>query len=417
MVLFWSIVALMALIAVAFFAPALLGRRAGGDASERDRQNVAIARERLAELEEELRAGLIDQAGFEQARTELEQSLLIDLGDGQAGAVETGGGRRGLVALAALAVVVPVATLSIYLSLGSPQLVDGRAAAPAVAAHGSGSGGAMPSLDEMVGGLRAKLEQNPEDSEGWYLLGRTYIAMEDYANAAQAYERLYALVGDEPRVMLSLADAQAMAQSGSMEGRPAELVRKAVRLVPNDTTALWLAGIAEDQAGNHREAIGYWNRLRPLLQGDAASLQRVDNLIARAMEQGGIEAPPAQAAPAATTAGKGIRVRVDLDPGLRAGVSPDDVVFVFARALNGPRMPLAAARHRVADLPVEVTLDDSSAMAPEMKLSGFDQVTVGARVSLSGNPIASSGDLTGEVSPVQTAEGGLVSLVIDARVP
>ena len=418
MMLFWILVAIMMVVALGFFAPALLRGSAGQGALDRDRQNVVIARERLAELEEELKEGTLDQASFDQAKAELEQALLIDLEEAEAGTTGPFEERRGgKAALLALVVFVPVATLSIYFSLGSPGLVNGPVAAPTVASHGTGSE-QMPSLEEMIGALRARLEQAPDDTEGWYLLGRTYMAIEDYPNAVKAYARLHQLVGDEPRVMLSLADAEAMSQAGSMAGRPAELVRKVVQMVPNDTTALWLAGIAEDQEGNHSEAIAYWNRLRPLLQDDAASLQRVESLIARAMEKGNIEVGAVTAPePVAADDGKAIRVRVALDPALRENAAPDQVVFVFARALSGPRMPLAAARHKVSDLPLELTLDDSSAMTPQMKLSNFDQVLVGARVSQSGNPIAATGDLTGEVSPVQTGTDGVIEILIDSRVP
>ena len=418
MTLFWILVAVMMAVALGFFAPALLRSSVGLDVRDRDRQNVVIARERLAELEAELKEGTLDQAGFEQAKGELEQALLIDLEDAPAEpAGPTGDKFGGKAAMVGLAVFVPVATLSIYLSLGSPELVNGPVASSQVASHGTGSD-QMPSLEQMVGALRTRLEQAPDDAEGWYLLGRTYMAIEDYPNAVTAYARLYQLVGDEPRVMLSLADAEAMSQAGSMAGRPAELVRKAVQIVPNDTTALWLAGIAEDQEGNHREAIAYWNRLRPLLQEDAASLQRVENLIAQAMEKGNIDVGAVAAPePVAADGAKRIRVRVALDPALQEGTTPDQVVFVFARALSGPRMPLAAARHKVSDLPLELTLDDSSAMTPQMKLSNFDQVLVGARISKSGNPIAATGDLTGDVSPVQTGADGLVEVVIDSRVP
>ena len=416
--LFWILVAVMILVAVGSFAPAFLRKSAAAAALDRDQQNVVIAKERLAELEGELNDGVLDQAQFEQSKLELEQALLIDLGEERTSGPQVAPGRRsGLGALIGFGIFVPVMTLWIYFSIGSPDLIDG-AKSPQVAAHGTGSEGAMPSLQEMLGALKARLAEEPNDSEGWFLLGRTYMAVDDYANAAKTYEKVYQLVGEQPAVMLALADAHAMAQAGEMRGRPAELVRKAVQMVPTDTTALWLAGIAEDQEGNHRAAIDYWNRLRPLLQGDAASLDRVDGLIARAMEKGNIETTGvAVPEPTVAAADKTIKVRVDLDPALRDGIGLEESVFVFARALSGPRMPLAAARHKVSDFPIDLTLDDNSAMAPQTRLSNFDQVLVGARVSRSGNPIVSSGDLTGQVSPVRPGSEAVVEVLINSRVP
>jgi len=176
--------------------------------------------------------------------------------------------------------------------------------------------------------------------------------------------------------------------------------------------------MVEEQDGNHKLALQHWERLMPLVEDDPESRDRVASLIAMAREKAGL--PPkaetaGQKAPVADS--PAVKVRVTLSPELQSRAQPDDSLFIYARALQGPRMPLAAARMKVEDLPLEVTLDDSGAMTPQMKISNFDQVVVGARISRSGNAITASGDLKGEVSPVKVGADGMVEILIDMVVP
>ncbi|HEB96061.1 MAG TPA: c-type cytochrome biogenesis protein CcmI [Sedimenticola thiotaurini] len=418
MMLFWIIVAAMMLAAVAILAPALLRNRSG-DELDRDQQNVVIARERLAELESERDSGALTGDQYRQAKEELEQALLQDLEQQESAAQAQGAAERrlSLIGLGAIVVLVPLIGIGLYSRLGSPELAlppDQRATAH----QGAGSGQTM-SLEQMVTALVGRLKDNPDDAEGWFLLGRTYMAMKKFDKAAATFERLQQMVGDEPVVLLAWADAQAMSQQGDLSGRPAELIRKAVSVAPDDPTALWLAGMVEEQAGDHELALTYWERLAPMVQDDPESKQRVDSLIAMARKKAGLPPKSTAATPAkvAAAAGPGIRVRVALAPELAAKAEPEESLFIYAKALKGPRMPLAAARMKVKDLPVELTLDDSSAMMPQMKLSNFDQVLVGARVSRSGNAITASGDLKGEVSPVPVGRDGVVEILIDQVVP
>jgi len=417
MMLFWTISAAMILAAVGMLVPTLLRNRQS-ESLDRDQQNVVIARERLAELEAEKDRGVLTAEQFEQAKGELEQSLLRDLDEHGHEAAQRESAAPGRLAIAAIVLLVPAITVGLYAYLGSPQLV---VAVDQRVAHAAAGQGEMPSVEEMLGALVARLKETPEDSDGWFLLGRTYMAMNDYAKAASAFEKLHLLVGDEPVVLLAWADAAAMSQQGDLGGRPAELVRRAVALAPDDQTALWLAGMVEEQDGNHRQAIDHWERLLPQLQDDPESLARINTLLATARERAGLPAAAEKGAakvqprPSAIAESPGIRVRVALAAELLGKVGPEEVLFIYARALQGPKMPLAAARHKVKDLPLELTLDDSSAMMPAMKLSNFEQVVVGARISRSGDPIAQSGDLKGEMSPVDV--GAAVDIVIDSRVP
>jgi len=417
MMLFWIVSAALILVALVILAPALL-RSGSTETSDRDSQNVVIARERLAELNAEKAQGNLTDEQFDTAKRELEQALLLDLDQKAENRVTSTASGVGRLTLGAMALLVPALTVSLYYYLGSPEMTRPPAERVAAAPH---QGDDMPSVEQMMAALTERLKENPEDSEGWYLLGRSYMALDNYAMASQAFEKLHQLVGDDPVVLLSWADAQAMAQSGNLAGKPSELIRKAVKLAPDDTTALWLAGMVENQAGNYALAISYWERLEPKIKDDPESRQRIESLLASAREKAGLEtvgvSSPEPAASTDAVDNGGITVRVDLSPEFKGRVGPEESLFIYARALEGPRMPLAAARRKVRDLPLELTLDDTSAMVPAMKLSNFDQVLVGARISRTGEAIARSGDLSGEVAPVSVGGTGVVEVLIDKPIP
>ncbi len=420
MIAFGLIVAAMIAGALLFVLPPLWRRQAAAG-PDRDRQNIDIARARLAELEREHARGDISAEELAAEREELEQTLLSDLeatGTATPAAGEPEKGSRW--AAVATAVATPVVAVALYLVIGAPQAINPDAAQPAAAATESPHG-AMGTLDEMIAGLEQKLEQQPDDLNGWFTLARAYMATGRYADAVSTLEQVHAKAGDHPAVLLSYADALAMSKGGRLSGKPAELIQKALALEPENVTGIWLAGMAADEAGEYETAIGYWQRLLPKLTDDPKSAGEVRSLIARAEEKLGqpvAEAASAAAKPETPAAGNAtITVKVSLDPALENAVTPTDTVFVFAQAVQGPPMPLAVARHQVKDLPLEVTLDDSMAMMPAMKLSSFPKVRVGARVSKSGNAIPQTGDLSGEVAPVTVAAGSAVDVVIQKRIP
>ncbi len=413
MTLFWILAAAMVIVAIGLLVPPLFGRRALKD-QDRRAQNVAIARERLKELEAEHAGGNLDDKALEQARRELEEALADDVsGEGDATAAAP---QRSPGMLAIIAVLVPLLAVGLYLKLGNPDGLNPEAAAAEslMPAHD----GQQMSLPEMAKRLETKLEAQPDNAQGWYLLGRTYLQMRRFADAARAFEKLHALVGDEPGVLLPWADAIAMQQGGKVTGKAFELVQRVLEINPHEPTALWLAGMAYEQAGDHEQAVRHWKRLLPQLANDPESKQEVEALIARAEKALG-RSVAVPAAPQGKSADGGARltVIVDLDPALKNRVEPDDTVFVFARALAGPPMPLAVVRKSARDLPLTVVLDDSLAMMPQMKLSAFKEVRIEARVSKSGNALPQSGDLKGEITPVKSDRREPVTIRIDQVVP
>ncbi|MGW8227745.1 MAG: c-type cytochrome biogenesis protein CcmI [Gammaproteobacteria bacterium] len=416
MIVFWIFAALMLAAALLLLVPALLGRKQVRDL-DRNQQNVAIARERMKELEGEYGRGTLSEADYEQAKRELEQALLNDVeGSAEPATTATTTAARGSLVWVVLG--VPLAAVLLYLQLGTPSALQPQAPSAAAPQGHAGGDTTEATMEQLVAGLAAKLQQEPENAEGWFMLGRSYMSMSRYSEAAAAFKRVLDLVGDEPAVMFRYADALAMAQGGKLAGEPFELIKRALQLNPDDKTGLWLAGLGYEEQGQYEQAVQHWRKLETMMQDDPASLNEVRNLIAGAEQKLGrtvtVETAPVTPAAASNVA---LKVTVSLDAALQDKVSADDTVFIFARAVAGPPMPLAAVRKQVRDLPLTVTLDDSMAMMPQLKLSNFNEVRIGARISKSGAPRAESGDLQGEITPVKTDNKTSIQLRIDQVVP
>ena len=270
--------------------------------------------------------------------------------------------------------------------------------------------------------LEAKMVKLPENPDGWMTLARSYTELQRYDDAVRAYEHLVKLVPNESQLWTNYADAMAMKNGQSLKGEPTKFLAKALELDPENTTALALAGSAGMERGDYVAAITHWQKLVSLLPVDYQDIQMIHDGINQAREylsqqQGGKEMLariPALAQPVKAVADPALAItgKVSLSPALLAKASPDDYVFILARAAEGPKMPLAVIRKQVKDLPMVFTLDDSMAMQPQMKLSGFDKVVVLARVSKTGTPMAQPGDLEGTAGIVKPGTKGL-NITID----
>lgn len=418
MTLFWILSALLLIAAIAITAPTLLrGHKLA--ANDREAQNIAIARERLAELGIELAEGRLSPEEHAKAKLELEQSLLQDIEGGSAAPEASADPKLGKFTLAGLVVIIPLLAITLYLQLGSPQMITAQT--PTAAKNDMGNRQHMGSLDQLAEKLRQRLEeQTPDDAEGWYLLGRTYMSMRNAASAVEAFDRAYKLTkGRDPVVTLALADALAMQQQGRVSGRPAQLVAEALAVDPNNTVALWMSGIVAEEQGNYMKALELWQKLYPMLSAEPGEQQQLAVQMTRVSALAGV-APPAMITQKNSDAGKTtgisnatVKLKIRLSPAMAKQVQPGDSVFIYAKAMNGPRFPLAAARRGANELPLAITLDESSAVMPNATLASFPTVKVGARVSHSGNAIAEKGDLIGEVENVQVTDDETIEIVID----
>jgi len=288
-------------------------------------------------------------------------------------------------------------------------------------------------MEDMIGKLNDRLRQQPEDPTGWAMLGRSYAHIGRHEDASRAFAEAVAQLQQRQEqvpasLLLSYAQALAVTSGESYEGKPAALIKEALRQEPDNPNGLWLAGMMNFQNGEYAQALRYWKPLRERVQAGSEDAKVIDSLIAQANanlpdsvieEQGSedISGPSPGGADKELITPSGIKVSVALGPALTKSAGAEDTVFVFARAVTGPPMPLAIVRKQVKDLPFTVTLNDSQAMMSDMKLSQFPEVLVGARISRSGIATAQSGDLQGAYQAVATDTGESVSVVIDQLVP
>lgn len=401
---------LLALTAVAVLllvVPLLRGGRRS-TASLAD-ANVSVYRDQFAELERDLRSGTLNVEQYSLAHAELERRMLEDVDASTPPKPQAS--RTGVVAAVAVAVAVPVCAGLLYLHLGNPQALTAPRHAVADA-----SSVTVEQFQDMTAKLAARLEKNPDDALGWTMLGRAYKALQRYPDAIKALERAEKLDPANADVLVEHAEAIGLAHGGNLEGAPTVLLERALEIAPDSQKALTLAGTAAFGRHDYAAALRHWQRLAAAVPADSELGRALATGIAEAKVRAGGKAPAAKAAQRAPSNAKTLSGVVRLSTALTGKVSPEDQVFVFARAVQGPKMPLAVLRVKVKDLPLKFKLDDSMAMTPGLELSSFPRVVVAARISKSGMATPSSGDLEGASQPIEPGASG-VTVIIDRQVP
>lgn len=403
--LFLLIASVMGLVAFLIVLPPLWRKHPVAEADQ-DQRNIAIARQRLVELKEQLQAGALTQELYDEQRVELEQALSDDLDiDSHPKASPSQG--RWMASVLVLA--IPMVAGSLYWALGNYQSlsqVEQTAATPE-----------QEQISKMVAGLAERLEKQPDDALGWTMLGRSYKYLQQYPKAVAAFEHAYKLIGDQPEIMLLYADALAFANNEQLDGLPAELVFKALAMEPDNVTGLWLGGMAKAQTGDLAAAMDLWKKLDAQLPPGSEAKQEIQSMLAKLATQipegaaAQTEATPAQPVKAAS-----IEIQVSLAPELQKSAGPNDTVFIYAQALSGPKMPLAIVRKQVSELPLTVNLTDAMAMMPSMKLSNFEQVKLLARISKSGDAMQQPGDLIGVIEQAALTDTSPHKIIINNQV-
>ena len=420
MTVFWLIAAaLLVVVLVVLLRP--LAKGAAPITDDTAASNLRILRAQLAELDAERDSGTLDETQYASARSELEHRVLEETAVTATPSRAASGPRTAL----ALALALPLLAVALYWQLGSRDGLDPTLAVAQADPHAASS----MDMEQAVQRLAERMQAEPDNVEGWALLGRSYAQMQRFEEARDAYARAVQRKGDDPQLLADYADALAMTQGRKLEGEPEKLVLRALQIDPDHVKALALAGTAAMARRDYAGAVKHWERARALVPPDSQIAQGLGSGIAEARAAGGLgggaavaAAPaasprvpaPAASAVAAAPKGAGLSVTVSLAPALASKVQPGDTLFVYARPAEGPRMPLAIVRLSAPELtkaPLTVQLDDSSAMSPAMKLSGQGSVVVAARVSRQGSAAAASGDLEGESAP--RANSGEVKLVID----
>ncbi|GFM59294.1 c-type cytochrome biogenesis protein CcmI [Pseudomonas cichorii] len=392
MIDFWMAAGLLLLVALSFLLiPVLRGRHVQAE-EDRTALNVALYQERVAELQGQQEEGVLSAVQMQSGRAEAARELLADTED--AGPVRNSRLGKALPLLAAL--LVPALGLGLYLHYGASDKVE-------LAREFSQP---PTSLADMTRRLERTVEAQPDSAEGFYFLARSYMAQERPGDAAKMLERAVTLAGRQPELLGQWAQALYFASNKQFTPQVQALTDEALKADPREATSLGLLGIAAYESERYQIAVDYWTRLLSVLPPQDPSRSALEGGIARARENLGMKAVPVVADAAR------IKVRVDLAPALKASVQPGDSVFIFARAVNGPPVPLAVKRITVADLPAQVELGDSDAMMPQLKLSNFAQVQLVARVSRAGQP--TTGEWIGRSQPLASSITAQQALTIDS---
>lgn len=365
--------------------------------------NAKVYRTQIQDLDREHESGHISQAEWQQSRDELSLRLLEDTS-----ASDDPAAKKEMPAMwtaVVLALALPLSAMGLYMWVGEPEALNPMATTKAI----------DPSIDKadpnelakMAEGLAQKLEAKPDNLQGWVMLGRTYRSLENYDLAIKAYDRALVLSADDD-LRLERVEVMAMQRQGNFEGEPWQVIRDILQKDPQNFGALLMAGSASYSNGKLEDALKYWQQARAPLTPDNPDLAGLDNAIATVQQKLGLPvSKPEASKPKAAVSGLNLTGQVTLSPALKSKVSPTDVVFVYATPANGERMPLAVFKSTVAQLPLSFTLDDSTSMTPERKLSAAGEVLVKVRVSKSGNAIPQSGDLAGSLGPVKVGTQGL----------
>lgn len=397
----------VALVLLALFF-VLLPIVRGGSATTR----LARRRRALEELREDL-----GPVGYRQRLAQLDKE--------QADSAGSTTSLRGLAGL--LLVSVPLLTLFLYTQLGRPDGID-----PEPGPNGE--------LRQILGELTSRVRNEPEDVDAWNRLGMIWKQLQQYPASEGAFRRVIYIEPENEFARVELAETLLYASNrAQLPPESQELLDSVLAENPDNQKALWLAGLGAFHDGDERRALGLWIRLRDLLpEGNVR--QRVIEQIAQVTDAPQPE-PVAESAsapmtnphagiPGMSTSGAGmqaasrnedsadaggasIQVEVAVDPALAARLAGSETVFVFARAVNGPPAPLAVKRLAASDLPATVTLSDADSMAQGLSLSVFPQVRISARISRSGNAIASTGDLQGQSGPITVQDTDRITITID----
>jgi len=390
---FWLAAGLLVLLAVAVVLLPLLPRlpvKPAPQNNSRERANLALYQEHLAEL----RSQSLAPVQLSQAEAEAARALLEDNPSSPSPATHNTG--RALILLGAA--LLPLLAFALYFHWGAsaPLALTRELAEPPA------------NVQAMFDRLNRITQLQPDAVQGWYMLGRAYMAAEQPQQAVNAFEQAAKLSGRTPEVLGKWAEALYFAADKQWSPSIQSLTDEALQTDPNEMSSLGLLGIAAFEQGRWQDAIAYWQRLALLLPADAPSRQAIEGGIARARDK-------LQSGHVTQNQDFALHVRVKLTPRLKDKVAPDDSLFVFIRAAgdNTPNMPLAVKRMQVADLPVEIAFTDADAMLPELKPSAFGEWQVLARISKNGSPTTGEWFAQSKVISAHTQSQVVQELVIE----
>ena len=384
----------IALCVAAVFLWFLLRERKPLTQASQANANAKVYRDQISDLDREHKSGHISDEEWQQSRDELSVRLLEDTAavDDPAAKAE----KPAVWTAVVLAVAMPISAMGLYMWVGNPEALNPLALKSPDQVD-------QKDLAKLAQTLADRLQSQPDNLQGWVMLGRTYRTLENFDASLKAYDTALKLSADDD-LQLERIEVMAMQRQGQFEGEPWRVIREILQKDPQHFGALLTAGSASYAEGKYADALKYWEQARKPLDANNPDLPGLENAIATVRDKLGM---PTKAAPSASSA-LNVSGQISLSAALKAKVSPNDAVFVYATPANGDRMPLAIMKTTVSQLPLNFMLDDSTAMTPERKLSMAGEVLVKVRVSKSGNAMPQSGDLTGaSEGPVKVGAKGL----------
>lgn len=411
---FLAVVMVLIAVVLVMVLPTLL-RPQTTTQNDANAKNREIFRQQFDEISQDKANGVLDEAQFQIAKSELERRMLDEIGVTNTGTINTEPDRKLAIAIT---VLVPLLGFWLYVKIGQPEvLLKPVGEVPVVSDVSTLEHRAMAGdIEPLLVALKDKLVENPENGEGWALLARSYVSLGRHAEAVPAYEKAAKIITDDPQLLADYADALAVASGGKLAGAPEDLVNQAVKLDPHHQKALMLSATIAYDKQNYKEAIQIWERLQSELSADSELKSYVQTALAEAYAVSG-EKPSAQLTKQSVEKQSAVQkqgisgvVRIQAD--LAKKLAPTDTLFVFARAAQGAPMPVAIVRASAKDLPFQFQLDDSHSLMPSNKLSETDEVIVVARISKSGDAKPQTGDLQG-TSTVMKPVGENVEIEIN----
>jgi cytochrome c-type biogenesis protein CcmH len=423
MIGFWVAAAVAVVLVLALLFRPFLFKSLGGGITRRQ-LNTAIFRDQLARLERDRSENMLAEADFAQARDELQRRVIDDTRDEDAAATL----RAPRKTVMAIGAVLPLLAIGLYILIGRPAALDPTAYQQSATQPGGAQHSVtQQDIERMVAGLAQKLEKEPDNLQGWAMLGRSYRMMGRNVEAELAFDRAGSFLENDAQLLADYADLAATNAKGNFAGKPIMLIEKALKVDPQNAMAMWLAGTASFRGGKFESAIRIWERLIQQLDPQSEDARMLQDSIGAAYAALGkavpkaaaIASPQSSVANAAETrtqasSGASVRGQVVLDAALKAKAAPTDTVMVIAR-VPGTRMPVAVVRVNVSELPLQFTLDDSLAMSPQARISAASQVEVEARISKSGMAQPVPGDLISAVQTVKVGATGIKLLVDKVR--
>lgn len=389
--MFWLLAAVIVAVVLALvIVPVLRPVATESDSSRADQLR------RLSELEDDAASGDIAPDNTAQARAEIERAVITTI---ESQSFTTGSASTAMpVVIVCLGLIA--GAFSLYLHLGQPDIATYLASHPRAELNQPAT-----SLDILLERVRERVRQYPDDVDAWRVLARSMLEMNQADEAVHATEQLVRLAPADTQHQLMLADALTLQADGRMPPRAIELVNDAIRKNPNNGNAYVMRGIALQQQGKTAEAVAAWRQALVLLPADSPVKRDLQSVL-------GIDDSEQQSA----ASGLAVEMAVSLGAELADKFPPETPVFIFVRAVGGPPAPLVASRHSVSDLPFEVRLDDSRTMLPGVSFDQFSQFSAVARVSLSGQAIASPGDYEVRSAPFELPLEAPLALVITDQV-